>query len=98
MSLINLYKKRDSFIYLFCHDFRKINSRIKIFEKCTSGVVPLLPPCPTALSPCRRGARRQEPGSGDRAGRRQDPGAERQVPTAVPHDVRVFLFFFVFHF
>jgi hypothetical protein len=30
----------EFFIYLYCHDFRKINGRIKIFEKCTSGVVP----------------------------------------------------------
>jgi hypothetical protein len=28
------------FLYLFCHDFRKINGRIKIFEKCTSAAVP----------------------------------------------------------
>jgi hypothetical protein len=52
------------FLYLICHDFRKIFGRTKIFDKCTSGVVPhgvrLLPPYPTVLSPCRRGARRQE--------------------------------------
>jgi hypothetical protein len=30
----------EFFIYLFCHNFQKINGRIKIFEKCTSGVVP----------------------------------------------------------
>jgi hypothetical protein len=28
------------FLHLFCHDFRKINGRIKIFKKCTSGAVP----------------------------------------------------------
>jgi hypothetical protein len=28
------------FLYLFCLDFRKINGRIKNFEKCTSVVVP----------------------------------------------------------
>jgi hypothetical protein len=45
----------------------------KFCEKCTSGAAPhggrLLPPHPAALSPCRRGARRHEPGSGARAGR-----------------------------
>jgi hypothetical protein len=60
----NNYQERKLFLYLICHDFRKINDGIKIFDKCTSGVVPqssrLLPPYPTALSPCRRGARRQE--------------------------------------
>jgi hypothetical protein len=44
------------FFYIyFCHNFRKINGRIKIFEKCTSGAVPhggrLLPPHPMALVP-----------------------------------------------
>jgi hypothetical protein len=62
------------FLYLICHDFRKINGRIKIFEKCTSGAVPhggrLLPPYPTTLSPCRRGARRLESGSCSRTGQR----------------------------
>jgi hypothetical protein len=52
----------EFFLYLLCHDFRKINGRIKIFEKCTSDTVPyggrLLPPCAT------------EPGSGGRAARR----------------------------
>jgi hypothetical protein len=27
------------FLYLICHDFRKINGRIKIFDKCIFGVV-----------------------------------------------------------
>jgi hypothetical protein len=35
----SLENKEGIFIYLVCHDFRKINCRIKIFEKCTSGVV-----------------------------------------------------------
>jgi hypothetical protein len=60
------------FLYLICHDFWKINGRIKIFDKCTAGAVPyggrLLPPYSTALSLCRRGARRQEYGSCARAG------------------------------
>jgi hypothetical protein len=43
----------ENFLYLFCHDFRKINDRIKIFAKCTSGVVPH-----GGRSFCRRGARR----------------------------------------
>jgi hypothetical protein len=38
------------FLYLIYHDFRKINGRIKIFDKCTSGVAAhggwLLPPYP----------------------------------------------------
>jgi hypothetical protein len=62
------------FLYLICHDFRKINGRIKISEKGTSGVVPhggrLLPPHPTTLSLYRRGAWRQELGSDARAGQR----------------------------
>jgi hypothetical protein len=33
-------KEYDFLINLFCCDFQKINGRIKIFEKCTSGVVP----------------------------------------------------------
>jgi hypothetical protein len=38
------------YIYLFIHDFRKIYGPIKIFEKCTSGVVPqFLPPWATAF-------------------------------------------------
>jgi hypothetical protein len=41
------------FLYLICHDFRKIIGRIKIFEKCTSDAVAhgvrLLPPHRTAL-------------------------------------------------
>jgi hypothetical protein len=47
---------------------------VESFEKCTSDAayhgVKLLPLHPAALSPCRRGARRQEPGSSARAGRR----------------------------
>jgi hypothetical protein len=92
------------FLYLFCYDFRKINGRIKIFEKCTSGAVShdgrLMPPYPTALSPCRRGAQQQEPGSGGKAARRQDPAAELHGgrSLAVPHGGRVFFIFLVFHF
>jgi hypothetical protein len=66
--------KTRNFLYLFCHDFRKINGRIKIFEKCTSGVVPhggrLLPSWGTAA-----GAWFGRLGG---AARRQDPSAERQ--------------------
>jgi hypothetical protein len=29
----------DSFLHLFCHHFRKINGRFKIFGKCAYGVV-----------------------------------------------------------
>jgi hypothetical protein len=58
------------YIYLICHDFRKINGRIKIFEKCTPVAAPhggrLLPPHPATLSPCRRGAQWQDPSSGAR--------------------------------
>jgi hypothetical protein len=32
--------RNQIFLYLICHDFRKIKGRIKIFEKCTSGAVP----------------------------------------------------------
>jgi hypothetical protein len=64
----------EFFIYLICHDFRKINGRTKIFEKYTSGAVAhgscLPPPYPRVLSPCRRGTRRQEPSSCARAGHR----------------------------
>jgi hypothetical protein len=53
-----LYTVGLDFLYLICHDFRKINGRSKIFDKCTSGAVThgggLLPPYPKALSPCRR--------------------------------------------
>jgi hypothetical protein len=84
---------REFFIYLICHDFQKINGQIKILDKCTSGVVPyggrLLPPYPTALSPCRRGALRQDSGSCATAGSAA-PGpcrraAQWQVRTVVPH-------------
>jgi hypothetical protein len=44
--------ERIFFIYLICHDFRKINGRTKIFKKCISGAVPQgvksLPPWDTA--------------------------------------------------
>jgi hypothetical protein len=39
------------FLYLFWLDFRKINGRIKFFEKFTSGAVPH-----GGRSSCRRGA------------------------------------------
>jgi hypothetical protein len=32
-------QKLESFLYLICHDFRKIAVRIKIFDKCTSDAV-----------------------------------------------------------
>jgi hypothetical protein len=99
--------KRYNFLYLICHDFRKINGPIKFFDKCASGTVPhggrLLPPYPTALSPCRRGACRQETGSCARAGSTA-PGpcrraAWRQVRTAVPQGGRGFFsFWFLKHF
>jgi hypothetical protein len=63
----------QNFLYLFCFDFRKINVRTKNFEKYTSCAKThggkLLPPCPTTLSPCRHGARRQDSTSGGRAAR-----------------------------
>jgi hypothetical protein len=64
------------FLYLICHDFRKINGRIKIFEKCTSGVVAhggrLLPPRgTTAVAWFRRQGG---------AAQRQDPAGSRSVP------------------
>jgi hypothetical protein len=90
------------FFYLICYDFRKINDRIKIFfDKCTSSVVAhgvrLLPPLLTALSPCRRGTRRQESISCASAGS-MAPGpcrraARRQRLNTVPHDGRIFLVF-----
>jgi hypothetical protein len=42
----------EFFLYLFCHDFRKIICGIKIFDKCTSddvARVTLLPPSPRRL-------------------------------------------------
>jgi hypothetical protein len=45
--------RNTNLFYLFYHDFQKINGRIKIFEKYTSGVVPH-----GGRSSCRRGARR----------------------------------------
>jgi hypothetical protein len=92
---------RRIFLYLICHDFRKIIARTKILEKYTSGVVAhgirLLPPHPTALSPCRRGARRQESISCASAGSTA-PGpcrqaARRQGLNAVPHGNMIFLVF-----
>jgi hypothetical protein len=44
--------RKRIFLYLFRHDFRKINGRIKIFEKCTSGAAPY-----GGRRSCRRGAR-----------------------------------------
>jgi hypothetical protein len=35
-----LYLGLVIFVYLICYDFRKINGRIKIFEKCTTGAAP----------------------------------------------------------
>jgi hypothetical protein len=91
----------EFFLYLICQDFRKINGRIKIFDKCTFGAIPhggRLPlPYPTSLSPCCCGARRQECGSCARAGsaapRPCRRAARRHVRTAVPHGGRVFFCF-----
>jgi hypothetical protein len=48
------------FLYLICHDFRKIIGQINIFDKCIYDAVAhgvrLLPPHPTALGPYRRAA------------------------------------------
>jgi hypothetical protein len=51
------------FIYLIYHNFRKINGRIKIFDKCTFGAVAHggWRPCIAAPGPYRRRARLQEP-------------------------------------
>jgi hypothetical protein len=38
--IVFAYSFLEFFLYLFCLDFRKINGRIKNFEKYTSGVVP----------------------------------------------------------
>jgi hypothetical protein len=57
------------FLYLICHDFRKINGRIKIFEKCTSGASPAAAPCGVKSLPLRgtaAGARFQRQGGAAR--------------------------------
>jgi hypothetical protein len=79
------------FLYLFCLYFRKIFGRIKNFEKCTSDAVPHTVPDAVGhsgrsllLAAERGGA---APGPCRRA-------ARRQVPTAVPHNVRSFFYFF----
>jgi hypothetical protein len=46
------HRKQRIFLYLICHDFRKIIRRIKIFEKCKSDAgygVRILPPYRTTL-------------------------------------------------
>jgi hypothetical protein len=86
------------FLYLICHDFRKIIGRIKIFEKCTSDAaahgVRLPPPHRTALRPCRRGERQHESNSRASAASTA-PGtcrraAWRQALNAMPHGDRIF--------
>jgi hypothetical protein len=92
------------FIYLICHDFRKIIGRIKIFDKCTSDAVAhsvrLLPPCRTVLSPCRRGLQWQESiscASGiSTASGTCRRAARRQVLNAVPHCGWIFFSFCIF--
>jgi hypothetical protein len=85
-----------NFLYLFCHYFRKIIGRIKIFDKCIYDAVVhgvrLLPPHPAALRPYRRGERRQESNSCASAASTA-PGtcrraARRQALNAVPHGGR----------
>jgi hypothetical protein len=78
----------EFFLYLISHDFRKINSRTKIFrEMYSSRPVAhggwLLAPWPGALSPCRRRTRRQEPSSCARAGHR---GARTLPPSGTAAD------------
>jgi hypothetical protein len=53
-SLLPTQLLREIFLYLICHDFRKLIGRIKILEKYTSGDV-----AHDAWSSCRRGPRRQ---------------------------------------
>jgi hypothetical protein len=52
-EIFSRFSENFDFLYLFCDDFQKINGRIKIFEKCTSSVVPHdgrhLSPHPTTL-------------------------------------------------
>jgi hypothetical protein len=61
----------EFFLYLFCHDFRKIKGRIKNFEKNTSGAVPTVGHdvrggangqlyWPVGPDSCRYGARQQD--------------------------------------
>jgi hypothetical protein len=85
--------KVQIFLYLICHDFRKIIGRIKIFKKCTSDAaahgVRLLPPHHTTLRPCRRGERQHESNSRASAASTA-PGtcrraAWRQALNAMPH-------------
>jgi hypothetical protein len=97
----------EFFIYLFCHDFQKINGRIKIFEKCTSGAVPT----PRRQTPAAvpHGVKSLPP-SGTTAGawfRRQggavwcqDPAAERHGGRSLPlrHTMLGLFYFFSFHF
>jgi hypothetical protein len=65
------------YTYLICHDFGKINSRIKIFDKCTSE------PWPTALGvPATVGHDVREAANG-RQYWSVGPG-----PDAAAHDVR----------
>jgi hypothetical protein len=82
------------FLYLICHDFRKIIGRIKIFDKCTSNAR-LLPPYRTTLSPCRRGLRRQESiscaSAVSTASGTCRRAARRQTLNAVPHRGMIFL-------
>jgi hypothetical protein len=60
-------------LYLFCHDFRKINGPIKIIEKCTA-LYPTAAPWGTAL------------GVAPTVG---CTGRWGQVPTAVGHGGRI---------
>jgi hypothetical protein len=52
---INVVDQIRLFIYLICHDFRKIIGPTKILKKYTSSAV-----AHGAWSSCRRGPRRQE--------------------------------------
>jgi hypothetical protein len=90
----------EFFIYLICHDFRKINGRTKIFEECTSDAVPhggrILPPHPATFpAAVGHGGRSlfPAPGWGGTAPGPCRQAGRRQVRTAVPHGGRVFLFF-----
>jgi hypothetical protein len=76
------------FIYLICHDFRKIIGRIKIFDKCTSDAVAhgvrLLPSYRTALGvPTTAG----HGGRGSANGRQH--WSVGLVPNAAAHGVSV---------
>jgi hypothetical protein len=87
-----LYLGLVIFVYLICHDFRKINGRIKIFEKCTSGAAPhdvkSLPPWGTTA-----GVRFRRQGGVGRGGARTHGG--RSVPLC---HTAAESFFLVFHF